>query len=497
MDRLQKYRDKYPGLDFSKSEYRGCRIPLVVVCPKHGEITKTPAHLNVNGCPHCGRESSMAAKRSTKSFSDYNAIHSAETKARWIGWCESHPEFDCSEADYVSADKKVKIVCLKHGETFFPTPRNAMRVGTGCKSCMREKVSAYKNSPERKGKFVAKAMATHGLKYDYSRIDYNGLHDKVQIVCPVHGPFEQLPHNHLHGNGCPSCARSASQYETEICGFLDELGVEYERRNRTVLAPKEIDIWVKSHGVGIEVHGLYWHTEDKVGALHRDKRIMAAAAGITLLQIYEDDLVRRKNAVLNRIKAVLGLHDRLAARKTKVRKIDASSARRFLDERHMQGAGPMGGIYYGLFHDGELVSVMTLGKARNPSMKGTSDGYEILRFASSKAVVGGFSKLLKRFVREYAPERIVSFCDLNHATGEVYRKNGFVLENTSSEQYWWLKGNKAGSRTNRYETQKHIISSGPYAGLSERETAEKLGWKRILGAGTQRWALYPGQAKPA
>jgi len=54
-------------------------------------------------------------------------------------------------------------------------------------------------------KFIAKARTIHGEKYDYSRVVYTKTHDLVTIICPQHGEFEQQPHNHLLGAGCPMC----------------------------------------------------------------------------------------------------------------------------------------------------------------------------------------------------------------------------------------------------------------------------------------------------
>lgn len=45
----------------------------------------------------------------------------------------------------------------------------------------------------------------HNYKYDYSKVKYDGK-NKVTIICPEHGEFEQTPDSHLHGSGCPKCA---------------------------------------------------------------------------------------------------------------------------------------------------------------------------------------------------------------------------------------------------------------------------------------------------
>lgn len=45
----------------------------------------------------------------------------------------------------------------------------------------------------------------HGDKYDYSKVKYANAKTKVEIVCPIHGSFYQIPHNHKQGNKCPYC----------------------------------------------------------------------------------------------------------------------------------------------------------------------------------------------------------------------------------------------------------------------------------------------------
>jgi hypothetical protein len=55
--------------------------------------------------------------------------------------------------------------------------------------------------------FIKKAKQLHNNKYDYSKTEYITSRNKVIIICPEHGEFEQLPSSHLQGNGCPKCAR--------------------------------------------------------------------------------------------------------------------------------------------------------------------------------------------------------------------------------------------------------------------------------------------------
>ena len=55
-------------------------------------------------------------------------------------------------------------------------------------------------------KFIQKAIKKHGNKFDYSKVEYTGSHNKVCIICSEHGEFYQSATGHLSGNGCKKCA---------------------------------------------------------------------------------------------------------------------------------------------------------------------------------------------------------------------------------------------------------------------------------------------------
>jgi very-short-patch-repair endonuclease len=54
--------------------------------------------------------------------------------------------------------------------------------------------------------FIEKAREVHGDKYDYSEVVYVDSRTKIRIICPIHGPFCQIPNNHLRGRGCLECS---------------------------------------------------------------------------------------------------------------------------------------------------------------------------------------------------------------------------------------------------------------------------------------------------
>lgn len=57
-----------------------------------------------------------------------------------------------------------------------------------------------------KERFIERAKAAHGDKFDYSAVEYVNANTKVTIICPDHGPFQQRPANHFNGFGCAECS---------------------------------------------------------------------------------------------------------------------------------------------------------------------------------------------------------------------------------------------------------------------------------------------------
>lgn len=59
--------------------------------------------------------------------------------------------------------------------------------------------------------FIQKATEIHRSYYDYSRTEYINGKIKVEVLCPKHGSFLQLPSSHLNGCGCLLCGRTKTK----------------------------------------------------------------------------------------------------------------------------------------------------------------------------------------------------------------------------------------------------------------------------------------------
>jgi hypothetical protein len=119
-------------------------------------------------------------------------------------------KYDYSKVVYNNSSENVIITCKIHGD-FLKSPQKHL-AGQGCRIC-NGYIALNQNS------FLERSNKKHGGLYDYSKAEIKSKKDKVIIICRIHGEFEQLPGNHIKGQGCPNCAQilktQSQRYSTE------------------------------------------------------------------------------------------------------------------------------------------------------------------------------------------------------------------------------------------------------------------------------------------
>lgn len=184
--------DRY---DYSQVDYESANTPTIIICPDHGSFEQSPSnHLAGKGCVTCGKLAAGDARRKTTEqfITKANAIHGHR--------------YDYSLVEYVGSAAKVSIICSEHGP-FEQMPSEHL-VGSGCPKCGI--LTRAEARTKTTGEFIASANVVHHDRYDYSLVEYLGAQEKVTIICPDHGPFEQSPNGHLGGKGCYECGVVAS-----------------------------------------------------------------------------------------------------------------------------------------------------------------------------------------------------------------------------------------------------------------------------------------------
>ena len=102
--------------------------------------------------------------------------------------------------------------------------------------------------------FIDKARRVHNDKYNYSKVEYVNSKTKVCIICPKHGEFWQMPHDHLNHRGCSKCTNKKRLSTEEFIKRAREIhGNKYdyskvEYKNSTtkvcIICPIHGEFWI-------------------------------------------------------------------------------------------------------------------------------------------------------------------------------------------------------------------------------------------------------------
>ena len=85
--------------DYSKVNYINCMTEVTIICPIHGEFKQRPvSHLQGSGCQRCG---------GTMKYTKETFIEAARNI--------HGDKYDYSKVEYVDYNKKIIIICPKHG----------------------------------------------------------------------------------------------------------------------------------------------------------------------------------------------------------------------------------------------------------------------------------------------------------------------------------------------------------------------------------------------
>jgi endogenous inhibitor of DNA gyrase (YacG/DUF329 family)/very-short-patch-repair endonuclease len=88
---------------------------------------------------------------------------------------------------------------------------------------------------------------------------------------------------------------SKSFIETFLSKFLNDNDIDHIINDRNMLDGKELDIYIPSHNLAIELNGLYWHNElFKDKNYHSDKTELGKNHGIRILHFFEDEILKNQ-----------------------------------------------------------------------------------------------------------------------------------------------------------------------------------------------------------
>lgn len=296
-----------------------------------------------------------------------------------------------------------------------------------------------------------------------------------------------------------------SRFEVEIREYIRQLIPTIQisdKPNTKIIAPYHIDVWVPEFKLGIEFHGLCWHSfgnnpnnaylEKKDKNRHKIKADKAHENNIALLQIFENEWENPIQCKIwkSMINSRLDLNKKIFGRKCTIKSISIIESNKFLIENHMQGSVVGSSLHLGLFYKDNLMALMVFGK---PRFKVNAD-WELLRFCNkiNHTVLGGFSKLLKYFCRKNKGVRILSYANRRWSQGNIYEKNKFQFQGIIEPGYYYFQLRNITRIYHRIAFQKHKLENKLdifNKSLTETENMYANDYRKIYDAGQIKYML--------
>lgn len=276
-----------------------------------------------------------------------------------------------------------------------------------------------------------------------------------------------------------SNTHTRSRVEDDIYNFTNSL-VSAKHDDRLQIKPLELDIWVESKNVAIEVDGIYYHSTnngfDK--NMHLSKTLACENLGIRLIHITDWEWRNHQDICKSIISSALGIYEtKIYARQCEIKEVSQNDCDNFLNINHIQGK-VKATCRLGLYYKNELVQLICIGKSRFKK-----DEYELLRMCTklNTQVIGGFSKLMK-----YQPyDELISYIDISKFNGSSYMNTNWTYVNSSGPSYAYYKDN---TKLNRVSAQKHKLDEllGKEYNPNETEVQNMIrcGWLQVYDCGT-------------
>lgn len=428
------------------------------------------------GCPVC------AGKKVIAGVNDFSSRFPALVK-------EWHPEKNLPltpNAVSSGSNKKVWWQCAT-GHEWEATLKHRALLGRNCPYCAGTVLAGFNDVSLTHPHLLDEWHPEKNIHLPTALTSGSDVH--VWWVCEKNHEWQARLANRARKNvGCPECSANSfiSQGEQAINDFLVSHGLIVKQSERGLLKGMELDIYVPEKNIAIEYNGLYWHSEKagKDKTYHYNKWLAAKNAGIQLIQIWEDEWNSNPEQVKSMLLHKLGIssEDKVFARKTFVKPLEKKVVEMFLEQYHIQGFAS-GSYYLGLFEKNSeaLVSVVVLKKEANNTLN-------IIRYATSKNVVGGFTKLIAFAEKTYSPSRFITFSDHCVSDGGLYANNGFIADKELRPDYRYVvrgeRKHKFGYRLKRFRNDPELQY---VEGMTETQLAALNNLYRIWDAGKTRW----------
>lgn len=275
---------------------------------------------------------------------------------------------------------------------------------------------------------------------------------------------------------------NTSIIEKEVCQFLEEVGIQYFSNQVGLYDDnREVDIWIPSHCLAIEIDGLRWHNELYRERLYHRNKTEQIKSPNKLIHFTDKQWNEQNEICKSIIKNKLGLSTKLYGRKMSIEchyHVN-DEIRALFDQNHIDGFCA-GSLYIVLKDD---ASAIVCGAVFGSSRFGSGD--ELIRFVTIKdhIVIGGMSKILNKYRQLRPTAELTSYVNKALFDGSSYTNDNWTRLDDSDVGYCWTNGNETISR---YKARRSCLKKWlPQFddNKSENENMTANGWYRMFDCG--------------
>lgn len=261
--------------------------------------------------------------------------------------------------------------------------------------------------------------------------------------------------------------------------------------DRRILSGKEIDLFLPDHSLGIEVNGVYCHSEEgnpETKNTHYWKFKTCEEQGIHLISLWDEEWSKKNEIVKSIIRCQLNKFETvIPARKCQLVLVDSSQAKQFYDMNHIQGASSFSGMMFNpaLIYNLNIVGMMSFGSHPRTTSKTVLTR---CAFQINSRVIGGKEKLFSWFKKEINVP-LLSWSDSRWFSGKMYPSLGFVENPELKPDYCYYRKDLGLMPKQRLKKQKLLEMGG--VGETERELASSLKFLKLWDCGKKTWVWNP------
>ena len=437
---------KERGDTILSTEYINARTPLLFKCnnPKHEPYLSLWTTYNRNNVRKNGIQEKTQCRKCAyeKSKIGLSILHKQILS-------EGYAILKLDFSEKIPSRYNIKVQCDKEHAPYMTT-WNRWQQGKRCPSCAPSSLRSIEE--------IRKTLDSCGLiLIEDNGYQYTGNKAPMKAKCKK---SEHITWKHLQAferYGCSECTNAGtSNAELWLLDYFKKFEpihkhivkippeMKLDERTKSI----ELDVYFPLQKQALEYCGLYWHSSKRVESLywddpdelgfqlnrnkyrHQYKKKICESLGITLLTIFEDEFLTKKDIVISRIEHKLGIMKKLYARDCLVSELHKNEADNFFNTYHLQNTTP---FEFGvkLTYGNEIVAAMTFGKSLPKNSEITND-WELKRYCTTTKlqITGGAQRLFKHGIDEAKKRNIsavLTYCDLRWGTGNVYKSLGFEL----------------------------------------------------------------------